>query len=808
MKVTLSWLNDFAPFGTDAEAIAAALTRLGMQVEEIIPVNEPVAGVIVARVIERAKHPNADRVGLVFVDVGDGQSLQICCGAFNMQPGDLVPLASIGTTMPDGRSIQRSEMRGEWSNGMLCSRSELGLGDDHSGIWILPPGLELGSSPWAGAGLTHDVVFDIDLTRNRPECWGVVGIARDLAASLGLPFEIPGEDVPPSGPPRSASVEIVDGDRCGRFVSAVITGITVGPGAGWMQQRLSLAGMRPINNVVDVSNYVMLELNEPNHAYDLATLGGGGFRIRLATAGEQLTTLDGTVRTMTEDDLLICDAADQPIGLAGVMGGQNTEIAATTTAVALEMAWFESSGIARAAVRHELRSEASVRFDRGRDPYGIDHAVHRFVELLRETCPNAEIAPGLIDGRGTLPEPLAVYLRTSRVNALLATELTDHDIVNLLSPIGFRPLAIEHGLTIDRQPLHDAVGADPGTQHHPDGTEYIVPTWRPDCTREIDLVEEVARHYGYDNIGQEMPKSSLPGGLSPRQRDRRSVRQLLLGLGLSEALPNPWLAPGDAERAGLAEVGQPIVIANPMAAEESVLRISLLPGLLRTVAYNETHRNPGVKFFEIGHVFRHPDKEQALPEESEHLSIVLAGQEAPAAVEVWHALVATLGVKGARLQSSVHPGLHPGRSATVFAAGRPIGVVGEVHPTGRESYGVAERVAYLQVDLGRLLDLPHGSAGYKKVSKFPSSDLDLAFVVPDKTAADGVAASLRKGAGDLLAGLELFDTYRGPGVPEGSRSLAFRVRLQATDRTLTDPEISQVRQACITLANKNGAALR
>jgi phenylalanyl-tRNA synthetase beta chain len=794
MKVTLSWLNDFAPFGTDAEAIAAALTRLGMQVEEIIPVNEPVAGVIVARVIERAKHPNADRVGLVFVDVGDGQSLQICCGAFNMQPGDLVPLASIGTTMPDGRSIQRSEMRGEWSNGMLCSRSELGLGDDHSGIWILPPGLELGSSPWAGAGLTHDVVFDIDLTRNRPECWGVVGIARDLAASLGLPFAIPGGVVEPSGPARSASVEIVAKDRCGRFVSAVITGITVGPGAGWMQQRLSLAGMRPINNVVDVSNYVMLELNEPNHAYDLATLGGGGFRIRLATAGEQLTTLDGVVRTMTEDDLLICDAADQPIGLAGVMGGQNTEIAASTTTVALEMAWFESSGIGRAAARHELRSEASVRFDRGRDPYGIDHAVHRFVELLRETCPTAEIAPGLIDGRGTLPDKRVVPLRTDRVNALLATELTDAEITGLLAPIGFT-----------RTTLWSGVGGEPAAAG---GVPFDVPTWRPDCTREIDLVEEVARHYGYDNIGQKMPKSSLPGGLSPRQRDRRAVRQLLLGLGLSEALPNPWLAPGDAERAGLAAVGQPIVIANPMAAEESVLRISLLPGLLRTVAYNETHRNPGVKFFEIGHVFRHPEKEQALPEESEHLSIVLAGQEAPAAVEVWHALVAALGVKGARLQSSVHPGLHPGRSATVFAAGRPIGVVGEVHPTGRESYGVAERVAYLQVDLGRLLDLPHGSTGYKKVSKFPSSDLDLAFVVPDKTAADGVAASLRKGAGDLLAGLELFDTYRGPGVPEGSRSLAFRVRLQATDRTLTDAEISQVRQACITLANKNGAALR
>lgn len=799
MKVTLSWLNDFAPFGTDAEAIAAALTRLGMQVEEIIPVNEPIQGVIVAKVLDRAKHPNADRVGLVFVDVGDSQSLQICCGAFNMQPGDLVPLATIGTTMPDGRNIQRSQMRGEWSNGMLCSRSELGLGEDHSGIWILPPGLALGSDPWAGSGLTHDVVFDIDLTRNRPECWGVIGIARDLAAGLGVPFTVSGLPVAQTGESRTAPVTITAPDRCGRFLSAVLTGIEVKPGADWMQQRLSLAGMRPINNVVDVSNYVMLELNEPNHAYDLATLGGGGFRIRLAAHGEQLITLDGVSRSLTTDDLLICDALDRPIGLAGVMGGQNTEISASTHEVALEMAWFESSGIARAAARHELRSEASVRFDRGRDPNGIDHAVDRFVELLRETCPQVEIHPGIVDARGALPQPTWVSLRTDRVNELLATSLHDHEIEQLLVPIGFRRVNLA-----DPAALTKSI-EDPEPHR---GVEYAVPTWRPDCTREIDLVEEVARHYGYDRIGQAMPSSSLPGGLSPRQRDRRAVRQLLLGLGLNEALPNPWLAPGDAEKAGLAALGTPVVIGNPMALEESVLRMSLLPGLLKTVAFNETHRAARVRFFEIGHVFRHPEKEQPLPEETEHLAVALAGHDATAAVEVWNELVASLGIKGARLQHAAHPGLHPGRSVTVFAAGRPIGVVGEVHPSAAAAFGVTERVAWLQVDLSRLLDLPHGTSAYKQVSRYPSSDIDLAFVVPEKTSADGVANSLRKGAGDLLAGLDLFDVYRGAGLPEGHRSLAFRLRLQAPDRTLTEAEIAKVRADCVALVNKVGGALR
>jgi phenylalanyl-tRNA synthetase beta chain len=780
MRVPLSWLNDFAPFGHDAEAIAASLTRLGMQVEEIITVNDPVNGVIVAKVLERAKHPNADRVGLVFVDVGDGQSLQICCGAFNMQPGDLVPLATIGTTMPDGRNIQRSEMRGEWSNGMLCSQKELGLGEADAGIWILPPGLPLGSSPWEGTGLDHDVVFDIDLTRNRPECWGIVGIARDLAANLGLPFAIPGSVTEPSGAPRSAPVTIVDGDRCGRFVSAVISGVQVKQSAPWMQQRLSLAGMRAISNVVDVSNYVMLELNEPNHAYDLETLGGGGFNIRLATNGEELTTLDGAVRVMTADDLLICDAEDRPIGLAGVMGGLDTEITDHTHTIALENAWFASDGIARSAARHELRSEASVRFDRGRDPYGIDHAVHRFVELLRETCPEIELHPGLVDARGTLPETARVTVRAERVNALLATSLTDDDIERLLAPIGFAKA---------------------------DGV-FTVPSWRPDCRREIDLVEEVARHYGYDKIGQAMPASSMPGGLSARQRDRRALRQLLLGLGLNEALPNPWLAPGDTDRAGIAALGEPIVIGNPMAAEESVLRTSLLPGLLKTIAYNETHRAAGVRFFEIGHVFKHPADEQPLPDESEHLAVAIAGVDAPAAVAVWNELVAAMGIKGARIQSATHPGLHPGRSATVFAAGRPVGVVGEVHPSALASYDVNERVAWLQIDLGKMLDLPHGISGYKKVSRYPSSDIDLAFVVPEKVSADGVMLSLKKGAGDLLAGLELFDVYRGAGVAEGSRSLAFRLRLQATDRTLTDAEITKVRDECIKLVNKTGGALR
>jgi phenylalanyl-tRNA synthetase beta chain len=788
MKVTLSWLNEFAPFGDDVEAIAANLTQLGMQVEEVIHVNKPVDGVIVAKVLARAPHPNADRVGLVFVDVGDGQSLQICCGAFNMQPGDLVPLATVGTIMPDGRNIQVGQMRGETSNGMLCSPEELGLGSiadprGGTGIWILPEGLPLGSSPWVGAGVNSDVVFDLDLTRNRPECWGVVGIARDLAARMKVPFTIPGGHVAPSGETLGAPVEIVDGDRCGRFASVVITGVEVKPSAPWMQQRLSLAGMRPISNVVDVSNYVMLELNEPNHAYDLATLGGGGFRIRLATDGEKLTTLDGIERTLIADDLLICDAADQPIGLAGVMGGLNTEITDGTTTIALENAWFEPLGVQRSAARHTLRSEASVRFERGRDPYGIDHAANRFAELLRETCPNVQVHPGAVDARTDgLPQLAQVELRTERVNALLDTALTDVDIAALIAPIGF--------------------------QRQGNSTTYIVPTWRPDCVCEIELIEEVARHYGYDNLRRTVPSSSTRGGLTPQQRDRRKVRQILLGLGFSEAMPNPWLAPGDTDRAQLGALGTPLNIANPMAAEESVLRTSLIPGLLKAIAYNESHRAPGVSFFEIGHVFRNRDDGRDLPDEFEHLAVVLAGREAPAAMAVWNELSTALGCRNPIVKSGAQPGLHPGRSAQFLVAGRAVGVVGEVHPDVLDGFGVNERVAVIEINLGQLLDLPHGPGAYRRVSRFPSTDIDLAFVAPAKVSADQLGAALRKAAGPLLADLQLFDVYRGSGLKPGERSLAYRLRLQADDRTLKEAEIAAVRAQLLGAANKLGAALR
>jgi phenylalanyl-tRNA synthetase beta chain len=580
-------------------------------------------------------------------------------------------------------------------------------------------------------------------------------------------------------------VEIVDGDLCGRFTSTVLTGVVVGPSPRWMAERLVRTGMRPINNVVDVSNYVMLELGQPNHPYDAATLGGGAFRVRRARPGEVLVTLDGTERRLAGDDLLICDGHDVAVGLAGIMGGAHTEIGPDTTTVALEMAWFRPEAVASTAGRLGLRTEASARFERGVDPAVADLAIARFVELLRETCPDVQVAPGAVDARGDLPAAPTVGLRTSRINALLGTGLTDDEVAGLLAPIGFTVTAVAPGRA-----------------------DVTVPSWRLDCEVEIDLVEEVARHYGYERLGKTVPTSAHPGALSEHQRDRRLVREVLVGAGLAEAMPNPLLGPGDHERAGLSV--DAIALHNPMAAEESLLRASLRPGLLKALGYNASHRRSGIGLFEVGHVYRLPVPATApLPDEREVVAVAWAGRDALAAVAVWDEVVAALGIEGVQVVAAEPSGLHPTRSAELVApSGTVIGLVGEIDPDVAADHGIAERVAWLEVDLVDLLALPHGERRYRRVSRYPSSDVDLAFAVPDRVSAAAVTGAVRAAAGDLLADLALFDVYRGPGVADGTRSLAYRLRLQAADRTLSDTDVAGVRRACIDAAAAAGAVLR
>jgi phenylalanyl-tRNA synthetase beta chain len=782
VKIVHSWLIELAPLGDDIDMLAETMTDLGMAVEEIIHVGATVDGVITARVVRTERHPDAAKVWRVYVDTGDGRERHVWCGAFNMQAGDIVPLATPGTAMPDGRVIEPKPILGIQSDGMLCSARELGLGDNHAGIVILPAGTPLGQPYGQALDLASETVYDLDVTRNLPDCFGYLGVARQLAARLRVPLAAPTAVIAATdgAPTRQAKVELVDGDRCARFTSTVISGIRVGASPDWIAHRLVAAGMRSINNVVDVSNYVMLELNQPNHAYDLDTLGGGGFRVRYARDGETMVTLDGVERSLTADDLLICDANDVPIGVGGIMGGLDSEISEKTSTLALEMAWFESIGIAKSAARLGLRSEASFRFDRGVDPQGMPVAIARFVELLRLTCPDLVVNDGMVDARSdNLPIAPIIHVRVAKVNALLGTSLSSEQIRDLIVGLGF-----------------SSTGADELT--------VTVPSWRPDCTTEVDIIEEVARQYGYANVGKTVPKSAMHGRLSPVQARRRHLRQVLLGLGLDEAMPNPFLADDDLVRAGLA--GPSLQIVNSLVAEESVLRTSLRPGLLKAVAFNESHRRAAVSLFEIGHVY--PPGSGELPDEYEQLAVVLAGRDAMAAMEVWREVAAAMGF-GARVdQSKPPPGLHPTRSATLSLGRDVIGAVGEVHPDVLDAYGVDERVAVLELDLSVLLANEAKVPMWKPTSRFPSSDLDLAFATPDSVTAEKVEKAIKQAAGALLVDVALFDVYRGAGVPADSRSLAYRLRLQALDRTLSDAELTDLRNKVVDGVAKLGATLR
>jgi len=771
MKVLLSWLREFAPIEGDPADLGDQLSGLGLAVESIKPIGEGLGGIVVARVLGLRPHPDADRIQIVDVDAGDGEALQVCCGAFNMTVGDLVPLATPGCVMPDGMEITRRRMRGEWSNGMLCSPVEIGLGDDGEGILVLDgdhaPGLPLAEALEMGA----DVLFDIEVNPNRPDAMSVAGVARDLAARQGAPFSLPEPAVAETGLDATdrLSVEILDPDLCGRFAVRVLDGVGIQASPRWLANRLTALGMRPINSVVDVSNYVMLELGQPSHTYDLAKLAGAGFRVRRAVDGETIETLDGVTRTLTSADGVVADSDDMVVGIAGVMGGASTEIGGDTTSVALEMAWWDPASIAASARRLGLRSEASARFEKGADPEVADLAMRRFAELLADT--GATLAPGMVDARGNTPERETILVRTGRVNGILGTDLTRDRIGELLGPIEFT--AVPNG----------------------DDLDVDIPSFRPDSTTEIDVIEEVARMHGYTRIARTRPRSMLTGALSRRQVDRRTVRTAMIGLGLDEVMPVPFLAPGDLERAGLDADG--ITVTNPLVAEESVMRSSLRPGILKTLAYNASHRLAGLGLFEVGHVYRHPEASQPLPDEREYLAVALAGRDAGDAVGVWSALADALAARDYALVADVVAGLHPTRTARIEVGGVPVGHVGEVDPGVLDAFDVPERVGWLEVDLDTLLGVPHGDTPYQQVSRYPSSDIDLAFEVDDAVPASAVERCLREAAGDLLARLSLFDVFRGAPVGDGSRSLAFTLRFQAVDRTLTDAEMVDVRRRCI-----------
>jgi len=792
MRVPLSWIRDFTPLDAPVDEITAALNRVGLEVEGIDEPGREITGVRVARVLEVLAHPDADRLRLVDVDLGD-RTTRVVCGAPNVHDGMLAPFAPAGATLPGGITLERRKIRGQVSDGMLCSPRELGLGDDHDGILDLEPDAVPGTDVRELLGL-DDVVFDLSITPNRPDAMCVVGVARELAAAFGLPFTVPTPEAPTDpDATRPITVTVEHPDRCPRYLARVAA-ITVGDSPAWVQQRLVKAGMRPISNVVDVTNYVLLERNQPLHAFDLDRLAGPGIVVRTAEPGEHLTTLDGVDRTLDPEDLLICDAERVPQAIAGIMGGGSSEVSTETTAVLLESAYFERMGIARSSKRLKLRSESSARFERGTDPESVATGAERALELLTAVAA-ARVAPDAVD---QYPHPVVrprITLRTSRVNAILGTELHDTDVHGALRPI-------EIDVTGNR-----------------DDIVAIPPTFRPDLEREIDLIEEVARRVGFDRIGRTVarPRDQV-GGLTAAQIERRHVADALVGSGAAEVTTIPLVAPTLLATFGIAD---PVALTNPLRADESVLRASLLPGLLTTAAANAARGRPDLAFFEVGTVFFPPDADQLLPVERLDVGAVLTGTlgrrplEADRPVDTYDAVdlvrvvADALELDGWDLEAATIPGYHPGRAARIRAGGVIVGAVGELHRDVLAALGLAAPVVGFEVDLEALRAAPRRDRTFRPLSPYPPSTIDLAFVVDDTVPAAALTATLRDAAQGLAEDVRVFDEFRSPTLGPAKRSLGFALRFRAPDRTLTDADVATLRRRCIdAVTTAYGATLR
>jgi phenylalanyl-tRNA synthetase beta chain len=783
-------LREFTPVTAPTPEIADALNQLGLEVEAIDEPGREITGVIAARILDVVPHPDADKIRIADIEFGNGQ-LRVVCGAPNIEAGMVVPFAPVGAVLPGDFKITKRKIRGVVSEGMLCSARELGLGDDHSGIVTLPPETELGADVREVLGL-DDAVFHLAITPNRPDAMGMVGVARELAAHFGLPYHVDENEPSPIADELGGATVVVEApDRCPRFVGMAAR-VEMGASPEWMQRRLVLAGMRPISNVVDVTNYVMLERCRPLHAFDLQRLAGRGIVVRLADDGEKMTTLDDIERTLTCDDLLICDAKRAPQAIAGIMGGAAAEVSDATTEILLESAYFEPAGIAKTAKRLGLRSEASARFERGIDPNNAGTGAARAMELF-EAVAQAHPIDGAIDVYPEPIEPERITVRTPRVNQLLGTDLTDADIAAYLEPLG---IELRQGVA-------------------------TVPTSRPDVEREIDIVEEVARRIGLDNIARTVPMSPEKiGRLTPHQRDRRTIADALIGAGYDEVYTLPLIAPADLARAGLPQT-ELIEVQNPLRGEESVLRPALLPGVLRAAGFNAAHGSPAVSLFEMGTVFAPPLVGEKLPVERVHLAFVRSHEvrrvpHAPSrAVDVYdatavlEALTQELRVAQWWIEPSAHAGFHPGRQANVIVGDVAIGVIGEIAADVVAAFGAAAPVVACEIDVVALLAAPRTERRAQPVSRFPGATIDLAFVLDDTVPAADVAATIRRAAGERLENLDLFDVFRSDTLGAGKVSLAFALRFRALDRTLTDDDVAALRKKVIgAVSAVHGAVLR
>ncbi len=800
MLISLNWLSDYVDCPLSPERIADGLTMTGLEVESLSLRYPQLNNVVTARIEAVEQHPNADRLKICVVSGPPGGLLRIVCGAPNARAGAIAPLALPGAELPNG-SVREVKVRGELSKGMLCSEKELGLSENHSGIWLLPGDTPVGVPLDEALGI-RDVLMEIGITPNRGDCLSLVGIAREVAALCKKSVKYPAIAFDETGPPIDTltSVTIDDPEGCPRYTARVIRSVKTGPSPQWLKERVEALGVRSINNIVDVTNYVMMELGQPLHAFDFHRLRERRIVVRKAGSGERFTTLDGVERELAEGAVLICDGVG-PVAIGGIMGGLNSEIAPDTRDVLIESAYFNPLSIRRTGRRLGLKTESSYRFERGIDVDGALRALDRAAGLMLEVG-GGEIAAGRID---VYPNPIKaseIVLRMDRANRFLGTRLSCDEMKEILERIEMRVEALDSNRL-----------------------RVIVPSFRGDITREVDLGEELARLSGYDGIPVTSPAAAVEAAaFDPHQRARGELKNLLVGAGFFEVLNYSFISHESIRWLRYSEADPllaPIRLKNPLSDEQAVMRTTLLPGLLNNARYNFDHRSENFRIFELSKIFL-PGKDDLQAEEIHHLAGVIAGKRVPQALYsdddvdytdakgVVEAICSFLRIDNVRFRAeSLAPWLDPRASASVFAKGEQVGELGRVHSEVLEAYDLKRPVFAFRLNFDRLFALKGPVPVYKGLPKFPPVPRDIALIADEKLPVEEPLDFIRSLDEPLMESVEIFDIFRSDQIGAGKKSIGYRLTYRASDRSLTDEEVNALHGELIRkVTAKFGISLR
>lgn len=789
MKVSYQWLAQYVDLsGTTPKNLAERITLSGIEVDIVTERNKGVAGVVVGYVTERSQHPDADKLSVCHVDIGSDETLQIVCGAANVAAGQKVPVAVVGAHLPDGLKIKRTKLRGVESQGMICSARELGIDDRllakeiQDGILVLPDDVQLGAAIEPILGL-DDAVLELDLTPNRADCLSMLGVAYETAAILDRSVTLPTVEGDATATLDSWQVEITS-DACARYSAALIEHVTIAPSPLWLQNRLIAAGVRPINNVVDVTNYVMLEYGQPLHAFDADKVATGKIGVRQANAGESLVTLDGALRTLDASMLVITDG-ERPIALAGVMGGADTEVSAETTTILLESAQFDPLSVRKTSKELGLRSESSLRFEKGIDAKRVLLALQRAAKLIAELG-GGTIASGIAYAESSaIPAEKELAITEEDVNTVLGTSLTVDNVIDIFRRLGF------------------AVRGDHKSLY------VTIPSRRADVTIMADLIEEIARIAGYEHIPTTLPAGeSSVGALSSSQKLRRHIRRTLQSAGLYQAITYSLTsARYEGIFAPLTSTQAHVALAMPMSEEHSVLRTDLLPSLLQVAEYNANRNIDDIAIYELGKVFTTTETElRTLPQESTHLAGFVSGKLHPAhwassgivadfyvVKGIIESVFEQLRMTGVTYEAAAIEGLHPGRGAWVLVHGKRIGYIGELHPAVQKQFDLKTSIVF-QLQIDAILATKTMEIDYRFLPRYPAIRRDMALVVDEAVAAGDLLETIRATAGEWLETLEIFDVYQGEHIDAGKKSIAFSLVYRHSDRTLLDDEVQATQE--------------